>query len=118
MFRNILISKIHRAHVTSADLNYEGSITIDETLMETVGMLPYEKVQVLNINNGARAETYVIPGTKGKKDIIMNGAIARIAQVDDLVIILAYGWIEESEAKSVKPKIIVLDENNQIAKTL
>lgn len=118
MLRNMLLAKIHRARVTSADLNYEGSITIDEDLMDAVGMLSYEKVQVLNITTGARAETYTIPGQRGKGDITMNGAIARMACIDDLLIILAYGYIEEESAKKVTPKIIVLDEKNRIIKKL
>ena len=94
MLRNMLRAKIHRARVTGADLNYEGSITIDETLMEAAGILPYEKVQVLNLSNGARAETYVIKGKRDSGEIIMNGAIARLALVDDLVIILSYCFSE------------------------
>jgi len=118
MLRNMLLAKIHRARVTSANLNYEGSITIDEDLMDEVGMLSHEKVQVLNITTGARAETYTIPGPRGKGDITMNGAIARLACVDDIIIILAYGYIEEESAKKIKPKIIILDEKNQIKKKL
>jgi len=116
MMRHMLLAKIHRARVTSADLHYEGSITIDETLMNAVGMIPYERVQVLNISNGARAETYAIPGPRDQGDIIMNGAIARMAQVGDLVIVLSYGYVEETEARALKPKIIVLDEKNRILK--
>jgi len=112
----MLRSKIHRAKVTDANLNYEGSITIDEALLEAVNMLPYEKVQVLNISNGARAETYIIPGRRDSGDIIMNGAIARLAQVGDRIIILSYVHMDEEKAKKMKPSIIVLDENNQIKK--
>ena len=114
MARNMLLSKIQRARVTSADLNYEGSITIDEALMEAAGLLPYEKVHVLNINNGTRAETYVIKGKKDSGEIVMNGAIARLAQVGDPIIILSYGSMEEDRARIFKPTIVLLDENNRI----
>ena len=117
MFRNMLLSKIHRARVTGADLHYEGSITVDEILMEAAGMLPYERVQVLNISNGERAETYVIAGERGSGQIILNGAIARMAQEGDPVIILAYGWVEDSIALKVKPKIILVDEKNRIIRS-
>ena len=116
MLRHILLSKIHRATVTSANLNYEGSITIDETLMKAANILPYERVQVLNINNGTRAETYAIEGRKDSGEIVMNGAIARIAQVDDLVIIISYGLVEEEQAKVIRPKIIHVDQKNKIIK--
>ena len=114
--RVMLKSKIHRARVTGANIDYEGSITIDETLMDAVGLLPYERVQVLNITNGARAETYAIPGPRDQGDIIMNGAIARMAQIGDMVIILSYGFVEDAEARSFKPRIIILDEKNRISK--
>lgn len=117
MFRNMLLSKIHRARVTGADLHYEGSITVDEILMEAAGMLPYERVQVLNIANGERAETYVIAGDRGSGQIILNGAIARMAQVGDPVIVLAYGWVEDNEAPAIKPKIILVDEKNRIIRS-
>ncbi len=116
MLRNMLRAKIHRARVTGADLNYEGSITIDETLMEAAGILPYEKVQVLNLSNGTRAETYVIKGKRDSGEIIMNGAIARLALVDDLVIILSYCFVEEKLAKEIVPTIVLVDENNRIIK--
>lgn len=114
MYREMLKAKIHKAKVTEADLNYEGSITIDEALLEAVGMFPYEKVQVLNISNGTRAETYIIPGNRNSGDIVMNGAIARLAQVGDCIIILAYVHIDEELAGKIKPSIIVLDDNNRI----
>jgi aspartate 1-decarboxylase len=116
MLRHMLLSKIHRATVTSANLSYEGSITIDETLMKAADMLPYERVQVLNINNGTRAETYVIEGRKDSGEIVMNGAIARIAQVGDIIIILSYGFVEEEQAKKLKAKIIHVDQKNKIKK--
>ena len=114
MLRTMLKAKIHNARVTEADLNYEGSITIDQTLMEASGILPYEKVQVLNISNGTRAETYVITGKKDNGDIIMNGAIARMAQVGDRVIILSYGQVEEKFARNVHPIIVLVDDANRI----
>jgi aspartate 1-decarboxylase len=114
MKRNMLIGKIHRATVTGADLNYEGSITVDETLYKKANMLPYEKVQVLNITNGQRAWTYVIPGPAGQGDIVMNGALARLAEIGDLVIILAYGWMDEDEAVNHKPAFVRVDKNNRM----
>lgn len=116
MLLEVLKSKIHRAVVTQADLNYIGSITIDEAFMEAVGLNEFEKVHVLNINTGHRAETYVIKGERNRQEIILNGALARYAQVGDRVIILSYGFMDEKEIKSYKPKIIVLDEKNQIIK--
>ena len=115
MLREMLRAKIQRAWVTASDLNYEGSITIDETLMEAAGILPYEKVQVLNINSGARAETYVIKGKRDSGEIVMNGAIARLVQVGDPLIILAYHYIEDERAAHVPPKIVLLYEKNRIA---
>jgi len=114
MYRQMLRAKIQRARVTGADLYYEGSITIDQNLMEAADLLPYEKVHVLNIANGARAETYVIKGERGKGEIIMNGAIARLAQVGDPVIILSYVSCDEKEAKDMIPKIVLVDDDNRI----
>jgi len=116
MLCTLLKAKIHNARVTEADLNYEGSITIDQTLMEAAGILPYEKVQVLNISNGARAETYVITGEKESGGIVMNGAIARMAQVGDRVIILAYIQIEEKRALDWHPVMVLVDKDNRITK--
>ena len=114
MLRHFFRAKIHRARVTAADLNYEGSITIDETLMEAAGILPWEKVQVLNLSNGARAETYVIPGKADQGDIVLNGAIARMAQVGDRVIILSYCLCSEEELETHQPVTVLVDENNHI----
>jgi aspartate 1-decarboxylase len=114
MLVQMLKAKIHRACVTAADLNYEGSITIDENLMDAAGILPNEKVQVLNLSNGTRSETYVIKGKRGSGEIIMNGAIARLVQVGDSVIILAYRLVEEKAAENLKPTIVIVDENNKI----
>lgn len=116
MYRYMLRSKIHRARVTGTELEYEGSITIDENVMESAGIVTFEKVHVLNLSNGTRAETYVIPGKRGGGEIIMNGAIARLAQVGDLVIILAYGLVEDEEVDQVNPVIVLMDKNNRIIK--
>ena len=112
MFLNLFKSKIHRATVTEANLNYMGSITIDEALMEKAHILPNERVQVVDNNNGARLETYVIPGPKGSGVICLNGAAARCAQPGDTVIIMAYAWMDEAEARSWKPTVVMVDENN------
>ncbi|MBN2029121.1 aspartate 1-decarboxylase [bacterium] len=114
MFVQLLRAKIHRARVTDANLNYEGSLTIDETLMEAAGIYTNEKVQVVNISNGSRAETYVITGKRDSGEIVMNGAIARLAQIGDLIIILSYGLVDESEVNKCKPTTIVVDKNNRI----
>lgn len=112
MFLNLFKSKIHRATVTEANLNYMGSITIDEALMEKAHILPNERVQVVDNNNGARLETYVIPGPKGSGVICLNGAAARCAQPGDTVIIMAYAWMDEAEAQSWKPTVVMVDEKN------
>ena len=112
MFLNLFKSKIHRASVTEANLNYMGSITIDEELMVKAHILPNERVQVVDNNNGARLETYVIPGPKGSGVICLNGAAARCAQPGDTVIIMAYAWMDEAEARSWKPTVVMVDENN------
>ncbi len=106
--------KIHRATVTEANLNYVGSITIDKTLMDAAGILPGERVQIVNNYNGARLETYVIEGEADSGAICLNGAAARLVQPGDNVIIIAYCWIDEEEVKDFKPKIVFVDENNKI----
>jgi len=98
--------------VTEANLNYEGSITIDLDLLEQSNILPYEKVQVVNINNGERLETYTIPGERGSRVCCLNGAAARRVQVDDRVIIIAYADMTPEEAREHKPRIVIVDENN------
>ena len=108
MFR----AKLHRLRVTQADLYYEGSITIDEELLEASGILPYEKVQVVNVNNGARFETYTIPGEPGSRIVCLNGPAARRAAVDDEVIVIAYADIELEEAKTFRPRVVLVDEKN------
>ncbi|MFP3846105.1 aspartate 1-decarboxylase [Priestia filamentosa] len=110
----LMKSKIHRATVTEANLNYVGSVTIDEEILESVGLLPNEKVQVVNINNGERIETYAIKGEKGSGVICLNGAAARLFQPGDLVIIIGYADMEEKEAKVHKPKVAIMGENNVI----
>ncbi|MGB1077607.1 MAG: aspartate 1-decarboxylase [Bdellovibrionales bacterium] len=106
-------SKIHRATVTQCDLNYEGSITIDTDLLEQSGILPHEQVDVLNINTGARFTTYAIEGERGSGIIGINGAAARLAQTGDLVIICAYARMEESEAKTFTPNVLLMNEHNK-----
>lgn len=107
-------SKIHRATVTEANLNYVGSITIDIDIMKEANLLPNEKVQIVNNNNGARFETYVIPGEKGSKTICLNGAAARLVQIGDRIIIISYGTMTFEEASIHQPKIVFLSENNAI----
>lgn len=114
MYLNLMKSKIHRATVTEANLNYVGSITIDKTLMAAANLLPNEKVQVVNNCNGARLETYVIEGTPDSGIICLNGAAARLVQPGDSVIIIAYCWCSNEEAQSLKPSIVFVDGNNKI----
>jgi len=106
--------KIHRARVTEADLNYVGSITIDADILEQVDILPHEKVQVVNNNNGARLETYVIPGERGSGVICLNGAAARLVQKGDIVIIVSYALVSEEELRSFKPKVAIMNEANEV----
>ena len=112
--RVMLKSKIHRAYVTDCNIDYEGSITIDKGLMEAADILPYERVEVLNINNGARFDTYAIEGEKG--EICINGAAARLAMKGDIVIILSFCPVEENEARNVKPKLVYVDAKNNITR--
>ncbi|ELK45309.1 UNVERIFIED_CONTAM: aspartate 1-decarboxylase [Halobacillus marinus] len=114
MLRTMMKAKIHRARVTEANLNYVGSITIDHDLLDAVGILPHEKVQVVNNNNGARLETYVIAGERGSGVVCLNGAAARLVQKDDIVIIVAYAMLSEEELSSFRPKIALMDADNQI----
>ncbi|GAB6086594.1 aspartate 1-decarboxylase [Alkaliphilus crotonatoxidans] len=116
MYLTFFKSKLHRATVTEANLNYVGSITIDEALLEAAGIYPNEKVQIVNNNNGARFETYVIKGERNSGVICLNGAAARLVQPGDQVIIIAYCLIEESEVGNFQPKVVILGENNQILK--
>lgn len=114
MLYTMFHGKIHRAVVTQARLDYMGSITIDEDLLEAAGILPGEKVQIVNNNNGERLETYTISGKRGSGVICLNGAAARKAQVGDTVIIIAYALMDEKEAKANKPKVVMVDEHNHI----
>lgn len=116
MFLTVFKSKIHRAVVTQADLNYVGSITIDEALMEAADIIPNEKVQIVNNNNGARFETYVIPGPRDSGVICLNGAAARLVQPGDTVIIITYAMLEREEARAFKPTVILVDEKNKVVK--
>ena len=114
MLYTMFHGKLHRATVTQARLDYMGSITIDEDLLDAAGILPGEKVQIVNNNNGERLETYTIAGERGSGVICLNGAAARKAQVGDTVIIIAYAVMDEKEAKENKPKVVMLDEHNLI----
>ncbi|MHC4847567.1 MAG: aspartate 1-decarboxylase [Planctomycetota bacterium] len=114
MIRTLMHAKLHGAHVTEADLNYRGSITIDRELIEAVGLLPHEKVQIVNKANGARFETYVIEGVAGSGCICVNGAAARLVSVGDEVLIIAYGAFTEQEASGHEPKVAILTPENKI----
>lgn len=116
MIYTMMHGKIHRATVTEANLNYVGSITIDEDLLDAAGILPGEKVQIVNNNNGARLETYTIPGKRGSGVICLNGAAARCALEGDIVIIIAYAQMDEKEAKALEPKVVLVDKQNHIVK--
>jgi aspartate 1-decarboxylase len=106
--------KIHRATVTQADLNYVGSITVDQNLLDAANIYPYEKVQVVNINNGARLETYTIAGARGSGVICLNGAAARLTSEGDIVIIISYAQYTEEEIRSLMPQVVFVDEENHI----
>lgn len=105
-------SKLHQMKVTEANLHYEGSITIDKELLDEAGIFPYEKVQVVNITNGARLETYTIPGDAGSRVCCLNGAAARKTQVGDRIIVISYAEMTPEEAEDYKPKVVIVDENN------
>jgi aspartate 1-decarboxylase len=110
----MLKSKIHRATVTGADINYEGSITLDPTLMGAADIIPYEQVQVLDVNNGSRLTTYAIEGERGSGDVVINGAAARLVSAGDIVIILTYTDLPEHEARSHHPTRVYVDSDNRI----
>jgi aspartate 1-decarboxylase len=114
MRRTMCKSKIHRATVTDANLAYEGSITLDPVLMDAADVLEYEQVHVVNINNGARFETYVITGSPGSGDVVLNGAAARLVQPGDKVIIMSYSGYEAGELEGFAPRIVFVDEANRI----
>ncbi|WP_456393701.1 aspartate 1-decarboxylase [Nitratifractor sp.] len=111
----MLHSKIHRATVTDANLNYVGSITVDRELLDASGMRVGQKVDIVNVNNGERFSTYIIPGERGAREICLNGAAARKVHVGDRIIIIAYAVMSEEEADSFRPKIVILDDDNTIA---
>ena len=106
--------KLHQMKVTEANLLYEGSITIDTDLLDAANILPYEKVQVVNINNGSRLETYTIPGERGSKVCCLNGPAARMTQVGDRVIVISYAQMTPEEARKHEPRVVIVDENNEI----
>ena len=118
MMLEMFKAKLHPLTVTQADLYYEGSITIDPELLETAGIYVYEKVQVVNINNGSRLETYTIPGRRGDRQVCMNGPAARLTNVGDRIIVITYARMSEEEAQSHKPRIVLLDGKNNPVKVL
>lgn len=115
--RIMLKSKIHRARVTQVNINYEGSIAIDKKLMAEADILPYEQVQVLNVNNGARFETYAIEAEAGSGEVSVQGPAARLAEVGDIVVILSYCEVDEAEVRNFAPKLVYVDQNNKVTKT-
>ena len=116
MLRSMLRAKIHQATITEANIEYEGSLTVDEDLLDATGMKHFEQVRVSNLNNGERFETYLIPGKRGSGEICLNGAAARKGIVGDRIIIFSYGYYQDDEIKDFTPKIIRLDGKNNIIK--
>ena len=116
MLRHLMKSKIHRATITSADLHYEGSLTVDEELLDAADLTTYEEVQVVNVNNGARFSTYVIPGPRGSGVMQLNGAAARQGLPGDLIIVMAYGVYSEEEAERHAPSVVFVDSKNRITR--
>jgi aspartate 1-decarboxylase len=114
MLVKVMRTKIHRALVTRADLHYEGSISIDETLLEAAGLLPYEAVHVWNINSGSRLETYALPSPRGSGEVCVNGAAARQVQCGDQVIITSFGWLPEEEARRHRGRVVLVDGRNRV----
>lgn len=113
MYRKFLKAKIHNAVITGKSLQYEGSLTLDTEIMEKAGLLPYEAVWIYNLNNGARFETYLIPGEKG--EVILNGAAARLGEVGDTIIIVSYAWVDDKDFSIFKTKLVYLKEGNEVA---
>ena len=113
MQRLMMKSKLHRARVTDADLEYEGSLTIDEDLMRLSDIVPYEQIKIYNVNNGARFDTYAIPGPAGRGDICLNGAAARMGAKGDRIIVVTYAYFDEIERLHHKPTVVLLDSNNK-----
>jgi aspartate 1-decarboxylase len=116
MQRHLMKSKIHRATITSADLHYEGSLTVDQDLLDAADLLNCEEIQVVNVNNGARFTTYVIPGPRGSGVVQLNGAAARLGLPGDIVILIAYGVVEDEEAQDFVPRVVFVDEQNRIVR--
>lgn len=116
MKRHLMKSKIHRATITSADLHYEGSLTVDEDLLDAADLVAYEEVQVVNVNNGARFSTYVIPGPRGSGVLQLNGAAARLGMPGDLVIVISYGVFDEHETARHVPRVVFVDGSNRIVR--
>ncbi|GBC97741.1 Aspartate 1-decarboxylase [bacterium HR17] len=116
MWRSLCKSKIHRAVVTDANLNYEGSLTLDAALMEAADLVPFEQVHVLNLNNGERFETYLIEGERGSGVVCVNGAAARLVQVGDPIIVLAYAWVPENALADFRCRLVFVDECNRIVR--
>ena len=114
MLRQMFHGKIHRATITDTNLNYEGSVTIDAKLLDASGILPGERVQIVNVNNGTRVETYVLLGEPGSGDVVLNGAAARWAEPGDKVIIIGYALCTDEEARSLEPAVVKVDERNRI----
>lgn len=114
MQRFMLKSKVHRAKITGAELHYEGSLSLDLALMEAANLLPFEKIEVYNVSNGARFSTYVIPAPRYSGEVRLNGAAARLGAVGDIIIIASYGVFEEEELKDYRPFLVYVDEDNQI----
>lgn len=116
MQRHLMKSKIHRATITSADLHYEGSLTVDEDLLDAADLVTYEEIQVVNVNNGQRFSTYVIPGPRGSGVIQLNGAAARLGMAGDLVILISYAVFDEKEAERHSPTVVFVDSKNRIVR--
>jgi len=114
MLRQMCKSKIHRARVTEANVDYIGSLTVDLELLEASGILPYEKIQVVNVTNGERLETYAIEGERGSGVVCLNGAAAHKGRAGDIVIVIAYGLCDEAEARALQPRVVFVDEHNRI----
>jgi aspartate 1-decarboxylase len=117
MVRKMCKSKIHRVTVTQADLEYEGSVAVDTDLMKAADVLPFEMVQIFDINNGQRFETYAIPAEAGSGTVCVNGAAARLVQTGDLLIILSQAMVEDKEARNLRPRIVFVDSKNKIVQT-
>ena len=113
MRRTMMYGKIHRATITDANVDYVGSITLDPDLLDRAGILPHEQVHVLDLDNGARFETYTIPGTRGSGEVVINGAAARLVRPGEKVIVIAYGSFEEAEARHLVPRVVLVDESNR-----